>query len=127
ANFKLAFARATSAKMQSPAAAFLSDLRSVRTKGKYTLIISLKAPRPDFASIVSMPFFSAISKKTPFDPNGVKTPASGGPYYISSRDIGRSLLLIPNKYYKGPRPHNPNTISISVNTNLDTSLLQVRS
>ena len=127
ANFKLAFARATSAKMQSPAAAFLSDLGSVVARGKYTLIINLKAPRPDFASIVSMPFFMAISKKTPIDPNGVKTPASGGPYYISARDIGRSVVLSRNKYYKGKRPHNPNTITISVNTNLDTSLLQVRS
>ena len=127
ANFKLAFARATSAKMQSPAAAFLSDLGSVVAKGKYTLIINLKAPRPDFASIVSMPFFMAISKKTPIDPNGVKTPASGGPYYISARDIGRSVVLSRNKYYKGKRPHNANTITISVNTNLDTSLLQVRS
>ena len=127
ANFKLAFARATSAKMNSPAAAFLSDLGSVVARGKYTLIINLKAPRPDFASIVSMPFFMAISKKTPIDPNGVKTPASGGPYYISSRDVGRSLVLSRNKYYKGKRPHNPNTITISVNTNLDTSLLQVRS
>ena len=127
ANFKLAFARATSAKMNSPAAAFLSDLGSVVVRGKYTLIINLKAPRPDFASIVSMPFFMAISKKTPIDPNGVKTPAAGGPYYISARDIGRSVVLSRNKYYKGNRPHNPNTITISVNTNLDTSLLQVRS
>jgi peptide/nickel transport system substrate-binding protein len=127
ANFKLAFARATSAKMQSPAAAFLSDLGSVVARGKYTLIINLKAPRPDFASIVSMPFFMAVSKKTPIDPNGVKTPASGGPYYISARDIGRSVVLSRNKFYKGKRPHNANTITISVNTNLDTSLLQVRS
>jgi peptide/nickel transport system substrate-binding protein len=127
ANFKLAFARATSAKMNSPAAAFLSDLRSVVARGKYTLIINLKAPRPDFGSIVSMPFFMAISKRTPIDPNGVKTPASGGPYHISARDVGRSIVLSRNKFYKGTRPHNPNTITISVNTNLDTSLLQVRS
>jgi len=126
ANFKLAFTRATSAKMNSPAAAFLSDLGSVVVRGKYTLILNLKNPRPDFASIVSMPFFQAISKKTPIDPNGVKTPASGGPYYISSRDVGRSLVLSRNKFYKGTRPHNPNSITISVNTNLDTSLLQVK-
>ncbi len=127
ANFKLAFARATSAKMNSPAAAFLSDLKSVVARGKYTFIINLKAPRPDFASIVSMPFFMAISKRTPIDPNGVKTPASGGPYFISARDVGRSVVLSRNRFYKGTRPHNPNTITISVNTNLDTSLLQVRS
>src|SRR6266540_2559749 len=88
---------------------------------------NLKKPRPDFASIVSMPFFQAISLKMPIDPNGVKTPASGGPYYISSRDIGRSVVLKRNKFYKGSRPHNANSITITVNTNLDTSLLQVRS
>ncbi len=79
--------------MNSPAAAFLSDLASVRTVGKLTLVISLKRARPDFASIVSMPFFQAISMRTPVDPTGVKTPASGGPYYISARDVGRSIVL----------------------------------
>jgi len=127
ANFRFAIQRANNPKMQSPASAFLSDLGAMTTRGKYTLIINLKKPRPDFASIVSMPFFQAISMKTPIDPNGVKTPPSGGPYYISSRDIGRSVVLSRNKYYKGSRPHNPNSITISVNTNLDTSLLQVRS
>jgi peptide/nickel transport system substrate-binding protein len=127
ANFKFAIQRANNPKMQSPAGAFLSDLGSVTTKGKYTLVINLKKPRPDFASIVSMPFFGAMSLKTPIDPNGVKTPASGGPYYIKSRDIGRTVVLARNKYYKGNRPHNANSITINVNTNLDTSLLQVRS
>jgi len=127
ANFKFAIQRANNPKMQSPAAAFLSDLGAVTTKGKYTLVINLKKPRPDFGSIVSMPFFQAISMKTPIDPNGVKTPASGGPYYIKSRDIGRTIVLARNKYYKGNRPHNANAINITVNTNLDTSLLQVRS
>jgi len=127
ANFKFAIQRANNPKMQSPAAAFLADLGSVTTKGKYTLVINLKKPRPDFASIVSMPFFGAISMKTPIDPNGVKTPASGGPYYIKSRDIGRTVVLARNKFYKGNRPHNANSITINVNTNLDTSLLQVRS
>jgi ABC-type transport system substrate-binding protein len=127
ANFKYAFQRANNPKMNSPAAAFIADVTSVTTKGKYTLVINMKRPRPDFASIVSMPFFQAISLKTPIDPNGVKLPPSGGPYYISARDIGRTIVLSRNKYYKGNRPHNPNLISIQVNTNLDTSLLQVRS
>ena len=126
-SFKWAFTRATTPKMNSPAAAFLDDLRSVATRGKYTLILNLKRPRPDFNSIVSMPFFQAVNKaKTPLDPNGVKTYPSGGPYYIAARDIGRSVLLKRNKFYKGKRPHNPNQISIAVNTNLDTSLLQVK-
>jgi hypothetical protein len=36
-------------------------------------------------------------------------------------------VLARSKYYKGNRPHNANSITINVNTNLDTSLLQVRS
>jgi peptide/nickel transport system substrate-binding protein len=127
ANFRYAIQRANNPKMQSGAAGFLTDLSSVTTKGKYTLVVKLKKPRPDFASIISMPFFGAISLKTPIDPNGVKTPASGGPYYIKSRDVGRSIVLARNKYYKGNRPHNPNSINIAVNTDLNTSLLQVRS
>jgi peptide/nickel transport system substrate-binding protein len=126
ANFRYAIQRVANPKMQSGAASFLQDLVSVKTKGKYTLVVTLKVPRPDFASIISMPFFGAISMKTPIDPNGVKTPASGGPYYIKSRDIGRTIVLARNKYYKGNRPHNPNLININVNTNPDTSLLQVK-
>jgi len=127
ASFKYAFARALNPKMSSPAVAFLGDLKSVTTKGKYTLVINLKKPRPDFNSIVSMPFFQAVNpSKTPIDPNGVKTYPSGGPYYIASRDVGRSILLKRNKFYNGSRPHNPNQVSITVNTNIDTSLLQVK-
>ena len=41
------------------AAAFLSDVTSVGDGGKYTLVINLKRPRPDFASIDGS-FFQAI-------------------------------------------------------------------
>ena len=126
ANFKRAFVRATSKKMNSPAAAFVSDVSSVTTRGKYTLIFSLKSPRPDLVSVVSMPFFQAVSVKMPLDPNGVKVYPSGGPYYIAARDVGRSILLKRNRFYNGSRPHNPNQISINVNTDLNTSLLQVK-
>jgi ABC-type transport system substrate-binding protein len=125
-SFKWAFDRAMSPRMNSPAAAFLADLRSVTTRGRYTVILNLRRPRPDFNSIVSMPFFQALNPKTtPVNPNGVKAYPSGGPYYIAGRDIGRSIVLKRNRFYKGNRPHNPNQISITVNTNLDTSLLQV--
>ncbi|HEY2939630.1 MAG TPA: ABC transporter substrate-binding protein [Gaiellaceae bacterium] len=127
ASFKYAFARALNPKMSSPAVAFLGDLKSVVAKGKYTLILNLKKPRPDFNSIVSMPFFQAVNpSKTPLDPNGVKTYPSGGPYYIASRDVGRSIVLKRNKFYNGKRPHNVNQVNITANTNLDTSLLQVK-
>ena len=83
------------------------DLGSVRTVGKYTLVISLKTARPDFASIVSMPFFQAISLKTPIDPSGVKTPPSGGPYYISSRDVGGASCSAGTSTTRGTGPTIP--------------------
>ena len=128
-SFKYEFSRVLSKKMSSPGVAFLSalPLKTVTTRGKYTLIFGLKKPRPDFVSILSMPFFQAVNpKKTPLDPNGVKVYPSGGPYYIASRDVGRSIVLKRNKFYNGKRPHNVSQINITVNTNLDTSLLQVK-
>jgi ABC-type oligopeptide transport system substrate-binding subunit len=124
ANFKTAFARALDPKMNSPALAFIDDISSVTAKG-LKLTIRLKRPRPDFGSIVSMPFFQAVPKSMAHDPQGVKIYASGGPYFICGRDVGRSIVLCRNKHYTGKRPRNPNTITITVNTDLNTSLLQV--
>ena len=33
-----------------------------------------------------------------------------GPYYISSREVGRNVVLDRNKNYKGTRPANPDRI-----------------
>ena len=59
-------------------------------------------------------------------PNGVTTLPGSGPYYIASRQVGRNIVLKRNPNYKGPRPHNVDTFNITVNTNLDQSLLQVK-
>jgi ABC-type oligopeptide transport system substrate-binding subunit len=74
-----------------------------------------------------MPFFQAISTKMANDPKGVDSYPSGGPYVISSRIPNRRIVLTRNKFYKGKRPANINTFDITVNTNLDQSLLQVKS
>jgi peptide/nickel transport system substrate-binding protein len=128
-SFKWAFDRAVNKKMAAAGAAgFLKDFSSARTKGKYTLVITLKVPRPDFPSIVSMPFFQAMNpSKMKIDPSGVNVYPSGGPYYIASRVNNRSILLKRNKFYKGNRPHNVSQVSIAVNTDINTSLLEVKS
>src|SRR5205814_118529 len=61
------------------------------------------------------------------NPQGAEAYPSAGPYYIASRIVNRRIVLKQNKYYKGPRPHNISTFDINVNTNLDQSLLQVKS
>src|SRR5207302_5426533 len=76
---------------------------------------------------LGMPFFQAISTKMANDPKGIDSYPSGGPYTIASRIPNRRIVLTRNKFYKGSRPANVDAFDITVNTNLDQSLLQVKS
>jgi peptide/nickel transport system substrate-binding protein len=139
-NFQKAIFRALTKSMQSPAVPFIQDIvgadkmiagsassaSGVVAKGQ-TLTIKLKSPDGGLLSKLGMPFFQAISTKMANDPKGVDSYPSGGPYVISSRIPNRRIVLTRNKFYKGKRPANINTFDITVNTNLDQSLLQVRS
>jgi ABC-type oligopeptide transport system substrate-binding subunit len=126
--------------MQSPAVPFIQDIvgadkmiagtantaSGVVARGN-TLIIKLTQPDGGLLSKLGMPFFQAISLRMANDPKGVDSYPSGGPYTIASRIPNRRIVLKRNKFYKGPRPANIDTFDITVNTNLDQSLLQVRS
>jgi len=138
ANFKAALERIADPKMQSPAAAFMSDIvgaqavidgkassiSGVKVQGSH-LVISLTKPSPDFLSRIAMPFFSAIPVNLPHDPNGVDTPPSAGPYYVASRDPNKSIVLKRNPYYKGKRPANPNQIVYTIGNSLEAIRLRV--
>jgi ABC-type oligopeptide transport system substrate-binding subunit len=141
-NFKWAFDRSATKAQQSPATAFMDDVvgyTAAVNGGKNPAHVSgvvargnkfiLKLTHPDggMLSKLAMPFFSAISLKTKVNPQGAEAYPSAGPYYIASRIVNRHMVLKRNKYYKGPRPHNIDTFDIAVNTNLDQSLLQVKS
>ena len=139
-NFQKAIFRALTKSMQSPAATFIQNIvgaqamidgkansaSGVVARGN-TLIIKLTQPDGGLLSKLGMPFFQAISLKMANDPKGVDSYPSGGPYTISSRIPNRRIVVTRNKFYKGKRPANINTFDITVNTNLDQSLLQVRS
>jgi len=139
-NFQKAIFRALTKSMQSPAATFIQNIvgaqamidgkansaSGVVARGN-TLIIKLTQPDGGLLSKLGMPFFQAISLRMANDPKGVDSYPSGGPYTISSRIPNRRIVLTRNKFYKGKRPANVNTFDITVNTNLDQSLLQVRS
>jgi ABC-type oligopeptide transport system substrate-binding subunit len=139
-NFQKAIFRALTKSMQSPAVPFISDIvgaqamvdgkantaSGVVARGN-TLILKLTQPDGGMLSKLAMPFFQAISLRMANDPKGVDSYPSGGPYTISSRIANRRIVLKRNKFYKGPRPANIDTFDITVNTNLDQSLLQVRS
>ncbi len=139
ASFKRAFERAADPKQASPAIAFMhtivgADARSdgkaasiggISAKGQ-TLVVKLTQADPTFLAEVAMPFFAAVKANMPIDPKGVNVFASAGPYKITSRDVGRQLVLERNTFYKGNRPSNADRIVYTVNTDQNQSLLQVR-
>src|SRR5690349_24933278 len=73
-----------------------------------------------------MQWFTAVKANTPYSSTGLNVYPAAGPYYIASRDPGRSTVLKRNPYYKGDRPANPDQIVFTPNVNRDQSLLKVK-
>jgi len=143
ASFAAAINRDLNPKMQSPSVPFITgdsgivgaqavadgkaaSASGVIAKGQ-KLTIRLMKPDGSLLSKLAMNFFCAIPKGTPINPDGINSFASFGPYYVASRQVGRTLVTKRNPNYKGPRPANIDTFAFTANTNLDQSLLQVKS
>jgi ABC-type transport system substrate-binding protein len=67
------------------------------------LSITLVKPAGDFLSRVSMPAFCPVSSSIPVKGYATAPPASAGPYYVSSVQGDRTVLL-RNPNYRGSRP-----------------------
>ncbi|MFL5953489.1 MAG: ABC transporter substrate-binding protein [Gaiellaceae bacterium] len=100
-------------------------ISGISAKGN-TLTFKLTKPNPTFVSILSMMWFTAVKPNMPYSADGLNVYAAAGPYYIKSRDAGRSTVLARNPYYKGNRPANPDQIVFTPDVNIDQSLLQVK-
>jgi ABC-type transport system substrate-binding protein len=144
-NYKAALDRDANPKMESPSLPFLQDIIGAtdaagNAKGPvegavakgYTFTLKLKKAGPDILSRMAMLFFCPVpapgQKGAPaINAQGVNSFAGSGPYYVAARTPNGPILIKRNKFYKGPRPHNANAISIvAVNTNPDTSFNQVQ-
>ena len=142
ACYQRAFERALSPKMGSPiavnislqdeivgATAFLNGkaahISGITAKGQ-TFTVKLTKPNASFVAQLVMTWFTATKPNTPYTSQGLNVYPSAGPYYIASRDPGRSTVLKRNPYYKGPRPANPDQIVFTPNVDPDQSLLQVK-
>jgi peptide/nickel transport system substrate-binding protein len=142
ASFKRALERNLSPKMGSPlgvnvhldtliqgGSAFLDGkaqaLSGVKAAGQ-TLTVRLTKADPTFVSIMAMQWFGAVKPNMPYTEKGLEIYPSSGPYYIKSHDVGRSLVLVRNPYYKGNRPANPDQIVFTVNTDQSQTYLQVK-
>jgi len=142
ASYQRAWERILSPKMGSPlgvnldlqtdvvgAEAFLAGkaahISGISANG-LTLSFHLTQPNATFVSILSMQWFTAVPANLPYSSQGLNTYPAAGPYYIASRDAGRSTVLKRNPNYKGDRPANPDQIVFTPNVNIDQSLLQVK-
>jgi peptide/nickel transport system substrate-binding protein len=102
-------------------------IAGITAKG-LTLTFRLTKPNPTFTSYLGMQWFGAQKPNMPYTTSGVQgSYPSSGPYYIQSREVGKSLVEVRNPNYKGSRPANPDKIVWSMNTDQDQGLLQVRS
>ncbi|TML92324.1 MAG: hypothetical protein E6G03_16485, partial [Actinobacteria bacterium] len=68
-----------------------------------TLSITLVKPAGDFVTRISMPAFCPVPRSIPAKGYATAPPASTGPYYVSSVQGGRTVLL-RNPNYRGSRP-----------------------
>jgi ABC-type transport system substrate-binding protein len=137
-SFAYQIRRILTPKVSSPGASFLHDVvganavlagkaktaAGVRVSGN-ALQIRLKAGAPDFLARMAMNFFCAVPLDYPIQNNLQEAPAAAGPYYIAQRTPNRQLLLQRNPNYKGKRPHHVDAMTITVNTDLRQSYLQV--
>ena len=130
ANFKMAIDRLAQPKLASSTSFLGSDIivgmqdeldgkaQSVSgvTASGNKLTIRLIHAAPDLLARLATPPFQAIpaSLASNTDPAGVNAYPSCGPYYYAARTPNRSITIKRNTFYKGPRPHNVDTIQVNI-------------
>jgi peptide/nickel transport system substrate-binding protein len=114
-SMKYTIERSMSPRMSGPARTLLSDLVGVSAAGN-RLTLRLARPVADFPSRISLPFFCAVPRGTPADPDGVRRVPSAGPYYVSSFVPNQEVTLRRNPNYRGQRPRRPDAIRITLGT-----------
>jgi peptide/nickel transport system substrate-binding protein len=142
ANYAAAINRDLNPKMASPAQPFIEDIAGakavidgqatkasgVKVVSPYQLRITLTKRAPDLLSRLAMPFFAPVPTNMPINPDGVGAPVvTSGPYYIAKWEPKRSITLLRNRFYKGPRPHNVNRFDYDIGLPLATIRLNVES
>jgi ABC-type oligopeptide transport system substrate-binding subunit len=140
ANYAAAINRDLNPKMASPAQPFIEDIvgasavidgkatkaSGVKVLSPYKLQIKLTKRAPDLLSRLAMPFFAPIPTNMPINPDGVGAPVvTSGPYYIAAWEPKRSITLLRNRFYKGPRPHNINRFDYDIGLPLATIRLNI--
>ena len=126
-TFKTTLERTLNPRMKSPARQYLGDIAGAGayiagkadhisgvTAAGQTLRIRLTRPAADLPARLAMPFACPVPPDTPVDPNGLRTVAGAGPYYIASYVPDQGAVLKRNPNYRGSRPHRSAQIALTV-------------
>src|SRR5262245_19564291 len=121
-SMKYTIERALDPDLAGPVGQFLANVEGVneyinRQRSEITgivaqgnmLTVHLIRPEGEILSLLSMPFFCAVPMSMPRAEQVAPIP-SAGPYYVSQRTVGQSLILSRNSNYTRPRPHNFDSI-----------------
>jgi YVTN family beta-propeller protein len=138
ATFKHAIERSLSPTMRGPARGRLPELvgakayeagvaahiSGLEARGS-RLTLHLTELAPDLPARLALPMFCAVPVNTPIAPEGVRTVAAAGPYYVASYVPGQAIVLKRNPRYGGGRPHELDEIRVSVAVPPTQSLVDV--
>jgi ABC-type transport system substrate-binding protein len=126
-NFVYAFRRAstTNGQLASPASAFIADVRRVRAKGPYKLLIRLAKPDQELIAKLTMPFFQATSTSLPLTREVGGAYPSAGPYYFTANEANTLTSIRRNPYYRGGRPQNLVGLDVDWSLNEEDAFHQV--
>lgn len=101
-------------------------ISGVRAVGPNRLVIRLTKPFGSLTTALAMNWFTATDPATPYSEQDMNTVVGAGPYFVSSREVGRTVVLDRNRNYRGNRPANPDRIVVTVGGDQNQSILQVK-
>ena len=116
ANFAYAIKRAKDPTLNSPAAAFATNIVSASAKGG-RLVVRLSRADPLLLTELAMPFFQATSTRLPLTQEVTTGYPSAGPYYFSRNDVNVLTSLRKNPYWHGERPRHLDGVDVQWNLN----------
>jgi ABC-type transport system substrate-binding protein len=120
-NFAYAIRRATDHDLASPAAAFITEVRSVQAQEK-RLVIRLNKPDASLLTKLAMPFFQATSLRLPLKREVTTGYPSAGPYYFARNVVNELTSLRRNPYWHGNRPRHLAGVDVQWNQPEDVEI-----
>ena len=98
-DFVYSFSRLTDAKLASPGAWVLNNVKSYKALNDSSLRISLKTPFPPFLGLLSMPYCSVVPEEVVSQTNFRDEPIGTGPFHFQYWKDNVKLVMRKNSDY----------------------------